>query len=400
MVFSYSRFFRIISSVVLAFFLWTFGGLFDIAYAIKSSVSLTAAQNSKKEKKPEEKLNNALDEIKAILDDTAIDTDAKKNKLKTKKAAIDALDTEIMKQFKETEDKIKNLPDVIKKRHRDFIKHYETNLNELKINIDAIDKAKTKPEADVEVEKAKKHLEKIKPPKKYRPLDPNKLPHRTVKEKEVAVEEWVPPKRKKRKLLERLKKKAGFIDEEYFENYQTTTVNSQPILVASNGSLDGLLSSDSFDEYSGAEYIELAQAGISSPKHTPPTDADLAETIEIQFTPAILSKAEELQHHPVKIFNWVRNNIEFVTTYGSIQGADYCLQTKLCNAFDTASLTIALLRASGIHARYVTGKVEIPIEKVMNWVGGFTDKMAALNLLASGGIPTGGLTVGGEIKYA
>ena len=46
-----------------------------------------------------------------------------------------------------------------------------------------------------------------------------------------------------------------------------------------------------------------------------------------------------------------------------------CLQTKICNDFDTASLLIALLRTSGISARYVYGTVEIPIDKVMNWVG-------------------------------
>lgn len=60
----------------------------------------------------------------------------------------------------------------------------------------------------------------------------------------------------------------------------------------------------------------------------PPTDADLAETIEVKFTPAIQAKATELNHNPVKIYNWVRNNIEFVPTYGSIQGADYCLQEQ------------------------------------------------------------------------
>jgi len=131
----------------------------------------------------------------------------------------------------------------------------------------------------------------------------------------------------------------------------------------------------------------------------PPTDADLAETIEVQFTPEIRAKAEELGNNPVKIYNWVRNNIEFVPTYGSIQGANMCLQTKQCNAFDTASLLIVLLRASNIHARYVYGTIELLIEKVKNWVGGFTDSMEALRLLASAKIPTKGMTVGGEIKY-
>jgi len=115
--------------------------------------------------------------------------------------------------------------------------------------------------------------------------------------------------------------------------------------------------------------------------------------------PAIRAKAAELGNKPVKIYEWVRNNIEYVPTYGSIQGADMCLQTKLCNDFDTASLLISLFRVSGVHARYVYGTIELPIDKVKNWAGGFTDTMSALGLLASAGIPTKGMTVGGEIKY-
>ncbi|MFZ3138173.1 MAG: transglutaminase domain-containing protein, partial [Thermodesulfovibrionales bacterium] len=111
----------------------------------------------------------------------------------------------------------------------------------------------------------------------------------------------------------------------------------------------------------------------------------------------IQAKAAELNHNPTKIYNWVRNNIEYVPTYGSIQGANMCLQTKLCNDFDTASLLIALLRASEIHARYVYGTIELPIEKVKNWIGGFTDANAALTLIASGRIPLKGLTSGGKI---
>jgi PKD repeat protein len=76
------------------------------------------------------------------------------------------------------------------------------------------------------------------------------------------------------------------------------------------------------------------------------------------------------------------------------------LETKQGNAFDTASLLIALLRASGIHARYAYGTVRIPIESVMNWVGGVTQPEAAIQLLAQGGIPVVAQTQGGVIKFA
>jgi hypothetical protein len=71
-------------------------------------------------------------------------------------------------------------------------------------------------------------------------------------------------------------------------------------------------------------------------------------------------------------------NIEFAPTWGSIQGADYCLQTELCNSFDTASLLIAMLRASNVPARYVHGTIELPIDKAMNCI---VEKRVGLALL-------------------
>jgi transglutaminase-like putative cysteine protease len=364
---------KVISVVVLFFFCWTFGGLFDIAYAAKNEIK-QAGKNKPKKEKPEEKFEKTLNDLEQALLDTETDTDTKKNKAKEKKSKIDALDVEIKKQFADTEKKLKDegLPQEILERHYNFVNHYEKNLKELQKNLDDIEKAKTKAEADDAIDKTKKFLEKVKPPKKHVPLDPNKLPHRTPEPK------FIEPRKNPNE----------------FKTEQTAWWNineKNSVLVASNGPLTGLLNSSLPNIYD-QDPILLAQAD-------PPTSADLAETIEVQFTPAIQAKAEELEHNPVKIYNWVRNNIEFAPTYGSIQGADYCLQTKLCNAFDTSSLLIALLRVSGIHARYVEGTVEIPIEKVKNWVGGFTDSMAALRLMASGGIPTKGMTVGGEIKY-
>jgi len=377
-----TRTFRVLSFVVLLFFSWTFGGFFDITYAVKDIKELSASADQPKAEKSEEKFTKALENIEQILTDISTDTDTKKNKLKTKKAKIGNLDKEIKKQFKATEKKLKEagLPQEIIKRHKDFVKLYKDNLKELNDNLDEIDQAADEFEINEKIEKTKKFLKKVKPPKKHTPLDPNKLPHRTP---------------------EPVFKEPRLNKEEFQDSSQLLAVSNQlsePILIASNGSLSGLLDSDPFNPYPTlkvglGDSFMLAQAD-------PPTSADLEETIEVQFTPEITAKAEELENNPVKIYNWVRNNIEFVPTYGSIQGADYCLQTEQCNAVDTASLLIALLRVSGIHARYVEGTVEIPIEKVKNWVGGFTDSMEAINLLASAGIPTTGNIIGGELKSA
>ncbi len=125
----------------------------------------------------------------------------------------------------------------------------------------------------------------------------------------------------------------------------------------------------------------------------------LAPTVDVQLTATIKAKAAALDHNPVKIFNWVHNHIEYIPTYGSIQGAAQTLSTLRGNDFDTASLLIALLRASGIPARYVYGTIRVPIGEVENWVGGVSDPNAALNLLGQGGIPATGLVQGGQIKY-
>jgi len=75
----------------------------------------------------------------------------------------------------------------------------------------------------------------------------------------------------------------------------------------------------------GQESRQLAQAGVSigplnfstvPEANVAPTAADLAETDEVQLTPAIQAKALALGRNPVAIHNWVRNNIEFAPTWG------------------------------------------------------------------------------------
>jgi hypothetical protein len=130
-----------------------------------------------------------------------------------------------------------------------------------------------------------------------------------------------------------------------------------------------------------------------------PDAADLQPTIDAQITPEIQALADQLNNNVVEIYTWVHNNIRFIPSYGSIQGSQMTLETKRGNAMDTASLAIALLRASNIPARYAYGTVEMPSEKVMNWVGGVNNANAAGNLLGQGGIPNTGIIMGGEIKY-
>ncbi len=375
MDYRFTRGLKIISSIVLFFFMWTFE-LSGIAYAIKNDQQTTAKQTAKL--KTEKKTGKNIEDIDDILKSTA-DTDTKRNKVRAKKAEIEADDIEIKKAFADTEKTLqeKGLPPAILERHRKFVKKYEDNYRELQTNLEAIDKAKTKAEADTEIEKAKAHLAKVKPPKKYKPLDPNKLPFRT--EEPVFKEPRTNP--------------------EQFQKEQQTKLtkgSAKPLLIAANGSMKGLLSENT--QYKTKSTDSMPAGSFQVAVKVPPTADDLSESSEIQFTPAIRAKAAELKNHPLKIYEWVRNNIDYVPTYGSIQGADMCLQTKQCNDIDTASLLIALLRVSGVPARYVYGTIEQTIEDAMNWAGGFTDPMAALNFIASAGIPVGGITESGAVK--
>lgn len=131
-----------------------------------------------------------------------------------------------------------------------------------------------------------------------------------------------------------------------------------------------------------------------------PTQDDTKGVEETVITPGIQTLGDQLKT-PLAIFKWVRQNIDFYPNYGSIQGADYCRQTRKCNAFDTSSLLIALLRSQKIAARYVFGTVEVPIERARNWAGRFTDKSseAVGRALASGGIPATTVYTGGKPEW-
>ena len=124
----------------------------------------------------------------------------------------------------------------------------------------------------------------------------------------------------------------------------------------------------------------------------------LSETDEVVLTQAIQDKAEELEYDPVKIYHWVRNNIEWLPSWGAIQNSDLTLGSRRGNAMDIASLTIALLRASGIPARYVHGTIEVTEDRYKNWVGNFDTTEAAGNFASSGGIPSAMITSGGQIS--
>ena len=67
-----------------------------------------------------------------------------------------------------------------------------------------------------------------------------------------------------------------------------------------------------------------------------------------------------------KIFNWVRDNINYAFYYNTKYGANGTLKNRLGNCCDTANLLVALSRAAGIQARYVHGSCKFSSG---NWYG-------------------------------
>jgi transglutaminase-like putative cysteine protease len=128
-----------------------------------------------------------------------------------------------------------------------------------------------------------------------------------------------------------------------------------------------------------------------------PTAEDTSETIEIQFTPEIASLVASLGADPVRMYEYVRNTIDFEPYYGSRKGATETYLEGSGNDIDTASLLIALYRKAGIPARYVSGVVDVPIDEAMNWVGVEVPEAAA-KLFSAGGTPTQLVISGGKPK--
>lgn len=119
--------------------------------------------------------------------------------------------------------------------------------------------------------------------------------------------------------------------------------------------------------------IQPSYADAGDPQ---PAPADLAPTLEAPFSEEILRQAEELDHDYVRIYEFVRNEIDTEWYAGSLKGARGTLLQGSGNDIDQASLLIALLRASQAPARYVRGAIELPIETLAADLGVPEDRVA------------------------
>jgi RHS repeat-associated protein len=143
---------------------------------------------------------------------------------------------------------------------------------------------------------------------------------------------------------------------------------------------------DAFYQAKGAFQPQDTTSGTISPMGTtaPPVSATTA-------TPEITALARALKNDPIQIYQYVRNNVDYVPYYGSLKGATLTYIDGAGNDFDQASLMIALLRASGYTAQYVNGPMTILASgdpnqmDLQHWLN--VDTGVITTLLSNGGFP-------------
>ncbi|MEW8000817.1 MAG: transglutaminase domain-containing protein [Candidatus Thiodiazotropha endolucinida] len=307
----------------------------------------------------ETKLSMAVQQVEELLatiekrqaDNQSID--AEREALSRLKQEISQLDQAVTANFAAIGQDIrdKELPAIIQQRQDEMVANYRQQLDVLLNLLQSIETAGDEKTLKEQLKRTKGHLKDKKHKRSHQPFDPNDLPNRQLQ----------PNKENKPKTTKQLFRQSGLFDNPYQQ-------------VAALGDF-------TYDQLAGAD-----------------DPAYLGETDEIKLTQAIHDQAELLEYDPVKILHWVRNNVQWLPSWGAVQAADLTLSSRLGNAFDITSLTIALLRASQIPARYVHGTIDVPEARFRNWVGDFSSITAAAEYASSGGIPVTTLISGGVIE--
>lgn len=167
--------------------------------------------------------------------------------------------------------------------------------------------------------------------------------------------------------------------------YVENTVADEPVLLAFNGGVGQLAA------------ILPAQPETASCSWQP---ADLADDgRNVRLTQEIRDLAQKLDYSPARILEWVNHEITLEPYFGALKGSEGTLIAKSGGPADIASLTIALLRASNVPARYVLAQVAAVDPGVLNANGkvprwfGVKSYDAAVRLLGYGHVP------GAEVIY-
>lgn len=134
----------------------------------------------------------------------------------------------------------------------------------------------------------------------------------------------------------------------------------------------------------GAHYQPISKISVK----------DVAPKSATTLTTEITALARALKNDPRLIYEYVRNNVDYVPYFGSLKGATLTYLEGCGNDFDQSSLMIALLQASGYtNVRYVYGQMTIPLsgdpnlKDMQHWLGIDANNSVISKLFANGGIP-------------
>jgi len=281
-----------------------------------------------------------------------IDVDKVTTQIVNTRTELQSLNNEVLAKFEKTAQHIQqhNLSEQIQQRYTNTLESYQQQYAELMQKLSAVETATTLEDKKAQLEAVQAYLAEQQFQRSQQEFNPNNMPFNSAKPNP--------------------ENKPKFRAEDYTAQGLFNTPNVQ---LAALGDF-------TFD----------ALPGANDPAYLEATD-------EVLLSQPVLDLAASLNHDPVSIYHWVRNNIEWQPTWGAVQDAELTLDAKRGNAMDIASLTIALFRASQIPARYVHGSIEIPEAKFRNWAGGFSSIDAAVDFAASGGVPTRALISGGKI---
>ncbi len=129
---------------------------------------------------------------------------------------------------------------------------------------------------------------------------------------------------------------------------------------------------------------------------------DLEEAREIRFlaasAPDVAETAARLGS-PVRIYEYVLNEFEYLPYYGVRSGAQNALWRKGGNDVDLAALLIAMLRSRGVRARYANGDIVVPDAALASWLGVAT-RAQALSILNSNRVPVVSSAAGSSVELS
>ena len=91
--------------------------------------------------------------------------------------------------------------------------------------------------------------------------------------------------------------------------------------------------------------------------------------IDVVFSPAIQERADALGGDPVRIYEFVRNELDYQVYYGLMKGPEGTLQSGGGNDYDLAALLVSMLRHAGTPTRFVRGFIEMKYVPAQEWTG-------------------------------